>query len=199
MADWDANNSLLIANLQGLLLRIRDAANRREALDLEMIRDWHVAAMEGLDVPPGAAAGVFRGEPTLKGCEVRIGRILGTRSDQVASELAGFEAMLKKVVARLDELVAADSFPEEDSLAAVIETCAWAHSEWVRIHPFANGNGRTARLLANSLAMRYGLPPFVRLRPRPDEPYAGVAGASMKRVWAPTVSLFHEMLNDSLR
>lgn len=65
-------------------------------------------------------------------------------------------------------------------------------------HPFSNGNGRTARLVANSLAMRYGLPPFVRLRPRPAEPYSTVADASMRGIWAPTVSLFHEMLNEDL-
>lgn len=199
MADWDTNSPVLIANLQRLLRKIRDAAIQREPLNLETIRGWHLATMEGLDVPPNAAVGIFRGETALAGCEVRIGGFPGTRSDQVAAELAGFHATLDKVVTRLDELVAPDSFPEEDILAAVIETCAWAHSEWVRIHPFANGNGRTARLLANALAMRYGLPPFVRLRPRPNDPYGAIASASMKGVWAPTISLFHEMLDDALK
>ena len=46
-----------------------------------------------------------------------------------------------------------------------------AHAEWVRIHPFANGNGRTARLWANYLLVRYGLIPVVRLRPRPEGGY----------------------------
>jgi hypothetical protein len=48
----------------------------------------------------------------------------------------------------------------------VIDLCAWVHAEWVRIHPFANGNGLTARLWANSLAVRYGLPPFIRFAPK---------------------------------
>jgi hypothetical protein len=64
-----------------------------------------------------------------------------------------------------------------DQLAAIVDLCAWAHAEWVRIHPFANGNGRTARLWANCLAMRYGLPPFIRLRPRPNSGYAAAAKA----------------------
>ena len=34
-------------------------------------------------------------------------------------------------------------------------------AEWIRIHPFANGNGRIARLWVNSIAMRYDLRPRV--------------------------------------
>ncbi len=63
---------------------------------------------------------------------------------------------------------------------AALELSAIAHGEWVRIHPFANGNGRTARLLANWCLFRYGLPPIVRVRPRPDQDaYASAARASM--------------------
>ncbi|MDA8345401.1 MAG: Fic family protein [Thermaerobacter sp.] len=36
---------------------------------------------------------------------------------------------------------------------------ATAHLELVRIHPFVDGNGRTARLLTNLLLMRSGYPP----------------------------------------
>ncbi len=31
---------------------------------------------------------------------------------------------------------------DADGLAAVIDLAAWPHAAWVRIHPFANGNGR---------------------------------------------------------
>lgn len=62
-------------------------------------------------------------------------------------------------------------------------------------HPFANGDGRTARLWANSLAMRYGLPPFVRLRPRPD---GNDSRKAMLGDWEATVALFGELLADFL-
>jgi Fic family protein len=199
MDDWDADGLQLAGNLQRLLRDIRDKAVRREALDLSAIRNWHFAMMEGLDVPPGAAVGVFRGEPPLNKCEVRIGRHCGTKSGQVGTELAEFECTLQSVTEKLDRSIAPNGLPDEDGLMAVIETCAWAHSEWVRIHPLANGNGRTARLLANAIAMRYGLPPFVRLRPRPGDPYGMVADASMRGNWAPTMVLFHEMLDDCMK
>ncbi|WP_366522456.1 Fic family protein [Flagellatimonas centrodinii] len=78
-------------------------------------------------------------------------------------------------------------------LAAVLEVCAWAHAEWVRIHPFANGNGRSARLWANGIAMRYNLPPFVRLRPRPDAGYAAAGAQAMRGNWQPTVTVFRRL------
>ena len=54
------------------------------------------------------------------------------------------------------------------------------HGEWVRIHPFANGNARTARVWAAWIALRYGLPVFVTVKPRPnDAAYAQAAFASM--------------------
>ena len=40
-----------------------------------------------------------------------------------------------------------------------VETAAWTHAEFVRIHPFIDGNGRTARLLMNHTLMLRGLPP----------------------------------------
>jgi Fic/DOC family protein len=76
----------------------------------------------------------------------------------------------------LDKLVPAGHEPDAHQLAAIIDLSAWVHAEWVRIHPFANSNGGTARLWANSIGMRYGLPPFIRLRPRPNTGY-GEAGA----------------------
>ena len=41
----------------------------------------------------------------------------------------------------------------EAEIAALL---AYAHHGFVAIHPFTNGNGRTARLLTNFLAFRHG-------------------------------------------
>jgi len=86
--------------------------------------------------------------------------------------------------------------PNADQLAAIIDLRAWAHAKWIRIHPFANGNGRTARLWANWLALRYSLPPFIRLRPRPDKGYGDASGKAMQGDWQPTASVFHQLLDD---
>lgn len=83
-----------------------------------------------------------------------------------------------------------------DALAALITLCAESHGEWVRIHPFANGNGRTALLWANWCAVRYCLPPFVRLKPRPDGArYADAAAQSMQGNHEPMAHFFADLLN----
>jgi Fic family protein len=45
--------------------------------------------------------------------------------------------------------------------AAGLETAFDAHERLVTIHPFSDGNGRTARLLMNLLLLRAGYPPLV--------------------------------------
>jgi Fic family protein len=67
------------------------------------------------------------------------------------------------------------------------------------MHPFANGNGRTTRLWANHIAMRYGLPPFVRLRPRPDGEYAAACAAAMVGRWQATAQFFRQMYREAIR
>ena len=42
-----------------------------------------------------------------------------------------------------------------------VERSALLHIEFVKIHPFIDGNGRTARLLQNLELMKYGFPPIV--------------------------------------
>lgn len=39
-----------------------------------------------------------------------------------------------------------------------IELAAWSHAEFVRIHPFPDGNGRTSRLIMNYQLMENGFP-----------------------------------------
>jgi Fic family protein len=42
-----------------------------------------------------------------------------------------------------------------------VERAAMLHTDFVKIHPFIDGNGRTARLLLNFELMKEGYPPIV--------------------------------------
>jgi Fic family protein len=56
----------------------------------------------------------------------------------------------------------------EVTLLHPVERAALAHFRLVHVHPFTDGNGRTARLLMNLLLMREGYPPAViRVEDRP--------------------------------
>lgn len=202
--DWDADSDQLTQNLKSAYRASRDAAFARERPTLRMAQDWHATTLKDLTVPADVLsqlsvtadtlAGRFRGEPGLEHCEVGIGVHRGTPAFLVAEELARFEERVQIATAALDAIIPQGDAPATaDLLNAVIELCAWVHAEWVRIHPFANGNGRTARIWSGFIAMRYGLPPFVRLRPRPDDGYGAACNAAMTGDWAPTAEVFRRM------
>ena len=199
MPDWDVDSERLSANLKTLVDRLSARAADRAPLTLDHARSWHAQIMDGLDVPNPDFVGRFRGESRLEHVGVRIGRYEGTHPNDVADELDAFITHLTNAIEYLDKQIPVGEIPTEDTLSAVIDVCAWAHAEWVRIHPFANGNGRSARLWANVIATRYGLPPFVRLRPRPEGTRYAITGSlAMQGNWQPTATVFRKLLDDFL-
>ena len=198
MPNWDEDSTRLRENLARVLEEIIRGAAQREIPTLEAAKRWQTRLMAGLDVPESRFVGAFRGEPGLENLQVKVGASFGVESRKVAEELSRFEAKLQMLVAEMDAELPMGQEPNADQLAAIIDLCAWVHSGWVRIHPLANGNGRTARLWANSLAMRFGLPPFIRLRPRPHGGYGEAGARAMQGDWKPTAVIFRRLLDDFL-
>jgi hypothetical protein len=139
--------------------------------------------------------------PELVGYEVQVGPYRGVPAREVPAQLERFEERMQQAARLLDDRLPPGQAPaSEGVLGSVVTLCAIAHGEWARIHPFANGNGRTARLWANWCALRYGLPLFVRLRPRPaGSLYAAAAADSMAGDHRATISLFAGWLEERLR
>lgn len=202
MSNWDANSPQLDKNLARILASAGDHARRRTKPTLKDTLTWHEHLMYDLEIPPevcppGIAAaemiGRFRGTAPLESLQVEIGDYFGVRADLVPGQLREFEQELQRRVDLLDARIGL-SLSERDlsggQLRGVLELCAWAHAEWIRIHPFANGNGRTARVWANYIALRYGLPPFVKLRPRPGPDYEAAGAAAMEGYWERTFLVF---------
>lgn len=185
MPDWDDDGPKVFANLRDAQVLATEHALARQPITLGDIKAWHATTMRGLDsadaarlaLDPAAMAGEFRGPPALPGIEVRIDDHRGVPSTTVASACRTFIDTLEVLIRGLDALLPADQLDEldADGLQAVAEAAAWAHAEWVRIHPFVNGNGRTSRLIGNAILVRYGLRPVFRLRPRPRGSYASAA------------------------
>ncbi len=198
MPNWDEDSPQLKANLTQLLDEIATSSHRRIKPTIEAAKHWQALAMRDLEVPDARFIGAFRGEPGLEHIAVRVGTNYGVDPADVGEALKQFELKLQMLVAELDEILPPGQKLNSDQLSAIIDLCAWAHSEWIRIHPFANGNGRAARLWANSLAMRYGLPPFIRLRPRPNASYGQAGAKAMQGDWKPTAVVFHRLLEDFL-
>jgi len=196
--DWDEDSPALRRNLTRILEKIVQTAESREPLTVETARRWHTLMMAGLKVPNERYVGGFRGEPGLEKVQIKVAEHYGVPAALVAEELNRYEARLRRATTELDAVLPVGHEPNPDQRAAIIDLCAWARAEWVRIHPLANGNGRTARLWANSLAIRYNLPPFVRLRPRPEQAYAAAGAKAMLGEWKPTARVFRSWLDDIL-
>jgi fido (protein-threonine AMPylation protein) len=195
----------IAANVASVLSGIAAAALARGAPTVAMAQEWHRQIYAGIVLPIPYYAGEIRDSdpelPELDGYEVEVGGFAGVPSATVPRELTRFEETTRRATAVLDATIPAGSAPADDNrLLSVLTLSASLHGEWVRIHPFANGNGRTARLWANWAALRYGLPPFVRIKPRPAGiAYALAAYASMQHDHQVMTGVLLEMLQEHIR
>ena len=75
-----------------------------------------------------------------------------------------------------------------------IERAARVHADFVKIHPFTDGNGRTSRLLMNLELMKDGYPPVVLPVERRLEYYEALDAAHMKQDYKPFLNLSVEVV-----
>lgn len=87
------------------------------------------------------------------------------------------------------------------SLEKIIEALAVVHTEVVLIHPFREGNGRVARMLAILMAIQAGLPPldFSEMISAGKEKYIKAVQAWMDRNYKPMEKLFTYVVRMTLR
>lgn len=187
---WDDDDPLVKTlvgqNLAKLVPLVKAGAEAREDLSLNLVREWHLATLNGVTLVEPDVAGNFRGEGTgrLLTYPVQVNGIAGLEPAAVASALVQFEQEMHQRIETIDAALPTITYPPPTELEPVLRLCAELHGEWVRIHPFADGNGRTARLWAQWCAFRYGLPHFIGLRPRPKwkgKQYEWAAQISMVR------------------
>lgn len=196
--------ALIVQNLTNLLRQAARQAHHRHQPAVLMAQEWHRQIYKGVRLPVPYYAGEIRDSdskfPELYGYEVRVGSQRGVDSRLVPQQLANFEIAMNRAVAVLDPVIPRGASPaDEAQLRSALTLCAYAHGEWIRIHPFANGNGRTARLWANWCALRYGMPPFIRLKPRPaGSLYATASKLSMLGDHQVTIAVFADMLDRHL-
>jgi fido (protein-threonine AMPylation protein) len=194
------------ANIRRVLMEIASIRAERRPPTVAQVQQWHRELYHDIPRPFDYYAGEIRDSdqrfPELIGYEVRVGRNPGAPSAIVPAELDRFELAARRACSLLDTEIAPSANPwtlTPSQLHGVLTLCAVLHGEWIRIHPFANGNGRTARLWANWAALRYELPPFVTIKPRPGQPYAAAAMASMHTDHQMMIAVFDQMLRTYLQ
>lgn len=78
---------------------------------------------------------------------------------------------------------------------------AEVHVELVLIHPFRDGNGRAARMLATLMAAQAGLPPLElsRIRGKQREQYFAAVRAGLDRDYGPMTGFFEAVIRQTCR
>jgi Fic family protein len=70
---------------------------------------------------------------------------------------------------------------ENKTKLSTVELAAWVHYKLLYIHPFIDGNGRTARLLMNLILLQHGYPPAVILNVDRKKYYRVLKEADMEK------------------
>lgn len=167
LIDWTYNSNAIEGNtltisetkvvLEGMTIGGKtmrehlEVINHRDAIDFleeivqkhERLTEWTIKSIHRL-VLKGIQddnAGVYRKENVL------IGGASHRSTDHVM-----LQELMEQFVSKVEN---------EWSTIHPVERAAKLHAEFVKIHPFVDGNGRTSRLLMNYELMKDGFPPAV--------------------------------------
>lgn len=129
---------LEVINHKEAILYVEEIVSRQEPLSEWQLKNMHRLILKSID---DEHAGVYRKENVI----ISGAKHIPPNFLQVADDMQHLINDYRKW---------------QDSIHAV-ERSALLHIEFVKIHPFIDGNGRTARLLLNFELMKNGYPPIV--------------------------------------
>lgn len=125
-------------NHKDAILYVEDIVKNKEPFSEWQIKNIHGLILKGIDEQN---AGIYRKENVLISGATHIPPDFLLVPDQMNQLLTWYH--------------------EEGQILHEIERAAILHIDFVKIHPFVDGNGRTARLLLNLELMKNGYPPLI--------------------------------------
>lgn len=175
----DPTTPALSSNLSNVTTSVVLDALGGGPLTTDSVKNWHVGMYAGIDVPTDVYLGRFRGDVSHSWLiDAENGLTNGRRGVRSYLVFGEVETLFERARRDIDCLATKESTSLDDDHEA-IRIAAYLHGEWIRIHPFVNGNGRTARMLVLWVLARFGIPPLLQLRPRPAKPYGTTSDSSM--------------------
>jgi len=165
-----------------------EVINHREAIGYieeiikkqELLSEWQIKSIHSIvlkGILPGSA-GVYRQENVF---------------------ISGAEHLppdFVQVPAQMDELL--EWYMGEAQTLHAVERAAILHSWFVKVHPFVDGNGRTARLLLNFDLMKNGYVPIVIKKEQRVEYYDSLDFSHVKGDYSGFVQLIAKILEETL-
>lgn len=151
---------------------VKENARKGVALTENLIRDIH----ERVVLPEGIG-GIYRRIPVY----IRGAQHVPPHPHKVLDAMNNF-------IYRMEH----DQFPNQ------IEKAAWIHAEFVKIHPFQDGNRRTARLIMNYFLLTHGMPPTSIKRKNRQEYFVSLEEYAVHDVIDPFVLLLRTNMEREL-
>ncbi len=163
-----------VINHQDAIKLVEQLAEQDEPLTAFQVRQIHALVLSKID---DESAGQYRQVPV---------RIVGAAHEppppwDIAAQMTTWVAWLQAQTGQLDPVALA----------------AQAHHRLVSIHPFIDGNGRTARLIMNLLLLRAGYPPAIIAHINRQQYYRVLAQADGGKI-APLVNFVGRAVERSL-
>ncbi|WP_281890531.1 Fic family protein [Paenibacillus sp. YYML68] len=142
---------LEVINHKEAILYVEEIVSRQEPLSEWQSKNIHRLILKGID---DENAGMYRKENVIISGATHI------PPDYI------------QVQDQMEQLI--HSYAEWQVQKHAVERAAFLHVDFVKIHPFIDGNGRTARLLLNFELMKNGYPPIVIEKEDRAEYYAAI-------------------------
>ncbi|WP_419783504.1 Fic family protein [Maridesulfovibrio sp.] len=147
-----------------------------DPLDVRTIKEIHSLILKGID---DRNAGVFRTvNVTISGAE------------HVPPDFLNLQDEMDRFMAW---------YNGDGAELHVVERAARVHVDFVKIHPFADGNGRTSRLLMNLELMKGGFPPVVFQNSERLSYYEALEDACVKLDYGPFLDMTEKLVLDSFK
>lgn len=155
-----------VANHAWAFAYVKQCIAEKKPLDEQIVKEIHARLMENIQV-----GGVYRN------LEVRI--VGAGHKSPPPSEMYW---QVKDFCANLQKI------PYDNT----IELATWTHAEFVRIHPFSDGNGRTSHMIMNYQLMKAGFLPISIAKETRLEYYEALDAYAVRHNLQP----FAEMVTD---
>ena len=170
-----------------------DIVEQKRPLTENFIRELHQLILkESYEVD----AITPEGKPTKKTVNVGVYKKTPNHVKTKTGEIFHF-ATPEETPAKMKDLIDWYRRQVEKKEVNSILLAAEFHYRYIRIHPFDDGNGRTARILMNFILMQFGYPPVI-IKTQDKENYFAVLRQADAGVIEPFVEYIAENLNRSL-
>lgn len=164
-------------------------AGSRTALDLDLVRSMHAILMQ--DAPGPVGRGRYRDIQAWIGSgRIEDATFVPAPPSHIAACMQELESSMLQYTPQ----------EEEQWVLSPVAQIAIAHAQFETIHPFADGNGRTGRLLMPIMLAAEGYPPLYvsgsLLRHRRAY-YDALADIQLRWNWAPWLGLLSRAVSES--